>query len=243
MPTTNRIKAAIAGHRRIRGFHLTFAQPSVIELMALIGIDYVYLDGEHGSFDSRDLEYAAVAAERHGITAIARVPDAAAATIGRFLDRGLKGVVVPHVGSAAEARAVVEAACYAPLGERSFGGNRPLFTAGIPDFAAYFRQANEDVCVSIMIETREGLAAAGEIAAVPGVDYLSFGMMDLSQALGHPGEPGHPEVAAAVADASERIRAAGKPVREDFVTVGWVNDILVRGARAVFGIQPGGRTA
>ncbi len=235
MTQSNKIKAAIAGGRRIRGLHLTFAQSSVIELLAIVGIDYVYLDGEHGAFDSHDIEYACVAAERHGITPIARLPDPSAATITRFLDRGIKGIVVPHVDTLEDAKAVIDAAYYGPLGNRSYGGNRTQFAAGISNMPAHMAHANEEICVSIMIETLGALAAAGDIAALPGVDYMSFGMMDLAQSLGHPGDPKHPEVAAAVADASRRIRAAGKKVREDFITVGWINDIIISGARRLFG--------
>jgi 4-hydroxy-2-oxoheptanedioate aldolase len=233
--TTNRIKLAIAANQKVRGLHLTFAAPSIIELMAIVGIDYVYLDGEHGAFENRDIEYACVASERHGITPIARVPDPSHSTIVRFLDRGIKGIIVPHVDSVEDAKAVIDAAYFGPAGNRSFGGNRPKFQAGISDMPAHFVQQNEDVCVSIMIETRGALAAAGEIAALPGIDYMSFGLNDLAQSLGHPGVPDHPEVTVAVAEATARIHAAGKPVREDFVTVGWVNDILVRGARQLFG--------
>jgi 2-keto-3-deoxy-L-rhamnonate aldolase RhmA len=231
---TNRIKAAIAEGRRIRGLHLTFAQPSVIELLAIVGVDYVYLDGEHGAFDNRDIESACVAAERHGITPIARVPDPSAATITRFLDRGIKGIVVPHVDSVEDARAVIDAAYYGPLGNRSYGGNRTQFAAAIRDMPAHMARANEEICVSIMVETLGALAAAGDIAALPGVDYMSFGMMDVSQSLGHPGNPKHPDVIAAVEDASRRIRATGKKVREDFITVGWINDIIIGGARRIF---------
>jgi 4-hydroxy-2-oxoheptanedioate aldolase len=231
----NAIKRAIAESRHIRGLHLTFPAPGVIELMALAEIDYVYLDGEHGAFDVRDLEACCFAAELHGITAIARVPDSEPATITRFLDRGLKGVVVPHVSNVGEAMRVIDAAYYGPRGNRSFGGARPLFVAGIPDKPAHFVRENEGLCVSIMIETRAALEAAGEIAALDGIDYMSFGMMDLAQSLGHPGDPEAAEVQAAVADASARIRAAGKPVREDFVTVGWINNLLLAGARHLFG--------
>jgi hypothetical protein len=83
-----------------------------------------------------------------------------------------------------------------------------------------------------MIESRTGLAIAGELAAVPGVDYLSFGMLDLAQSLGHPGNSDHPEVKAGAADAAGRIRAAGKRVREDFMHYAWINDVLIAGARA-----------
>jgi 4-hydroxy-2-oxoheptanedioate aldolase len=231
----NAVKRAIAEGRRIRGLHLTFPQPAVIEMLALCGIDYVYLDGEHGAFDARDLEAHCIAGELHGLTVIARIPDASVATITHFLDRGVQGLVVPHVESVADARAVLQAACFGPLGQRSFGGGRPRFVHGIADMGAHFADANAELAVSIMIETRGALAAAGEIAALPGIDYMSFGMNDLAQALGHPGDPAAPEVKAAVAEASARIRAAGKPVREDFVSVGWIGDILMHGARAVFG--------
>jgi 4-hydroxy-2-oxoheptanedioate aldolase len=235
MTTANRIKRAIAEGRKIRGLHQTFPAPSIIELMAIFGIDYVYLDGEHGAFEGRDLEAACIAAELHGITPIARIPDPSHATIVRFLDRGIKGIVVPHVDSVDEAKAVVDAAYFGPLGNRSFGGGRPTFQAGIADMPAHFAQQNRDVSVSIMIETKGALAAAGEIAALPGIDYMSFGLNDLAQSLGHPGEANHPEVKVAVADATVRIHAAGKPVREDFIVVGWINDILMRGAQAHWG--------
>ena len=240
MLTSNRIRLAIAEGRKIRGLHMTFAQASVIEVLALVGVDYVYLDGEHGAFEWRDIEYACVIAERHGITPIARVPDPSASTIVHFLDRGVRGVVVPHVDSVEDAKAVIDATYFGPVGNRSFGGNRPKFTAGIADMAAHLAQENADVSLSIMIETLGALRAAGEIAALPGIDYMSFGLNDLSQSLGHPGNTRHPQVLAAVADASNRIRQAGKPVREDFISVGWINDILARGAERVFGLDQSG---
>ncbi|MEZ5934563.1 MAG: aldolase/citrate lyase family protein [Alphaproteobacteria bacterium] len=235
MTESNHLKRAIAEGTTIRGVHMTFAMPAVIEALALLGLDFVYLDGEHGCFEWRDIEAACITAERHGLTPIARVPDASVATITRFLDRGVKGVIVPHVESVADAEAVIEAAYYAPRGQRSFGGSRPKFVHGIADKPAFLAASNEAVSVSIMIETRAALDAAADIARLEGIDYLSFGLMDLSQALGHPGDPEHPEVKAAVAEASKRIRAAGKPIREDFMRFAWINDILVAGAKSLLG--------
>ena len=236
MTTKNRIKAAIAEGRGVRGLHLTFPQPAIIEVLANVGIDYVYLDGEHGAFEGRDIDVACITAERHGITAIARIPDPSPSTICHFLDRGIKGVVVPHVDSLDDAKKVIDGAYFGPIGNRSFGGGRPTFTEGIgiTNLEAHMAQCNEDMCVSIMIETVGALEAAGDIAALQGVDYMSFGLMDLAQSLGHPGNPRHPEVVEAVAKASRCIRAAGKPVREDFIAVGWINDLIVRGARQFF---------
>jgi 4-hydroxy-2-oxoheptanedioate aldolase len=235
MTSENRLKRAIADGRTIKGVHMTFAMPTVIEVLALLDLDFVYLDGEHGCFEWRDIEAACITAERHGMTPIARVPDAEVATITRFLDRGVKGVIVPHVDSVADAERVIEAAYYAPRGQRSFGGSRPKFVYGVKDKPAFLAASIVGVSVSIMIETRAALAAADAIARLDVIDYLSFGMMDLSQALGRPGEPEHAEVKAAVADASDRIRAAGKPIREDFMRFAWVNDILIAGAQSLLG--------
>ena len=95
----NAVKAAAASGEIVRGIHLTFAAPAIIEILAPARLDFVYLDGEHGTFDWRDIEAGCITAERHGMTPIARVPDRSAGTITRFLDRGVLGIVAPHVES------------------------------------------------------------------------------------------------------------------------------------------------
>jgi 2-keto-3-deoxy-L-rhamnonate aldolase RhmA len=125
MTVVNAVKAAAANGTVIRGIHLTFSAPSIIEILAPAGLSFVYIDGEHGNFDGRDIEASCLAAERHGLTLIARVPDRSAATITRFLDRGVAGIIVPHVESVAEAREAIDATYFAPLGSRSFGGGGP----------------------------------------------------------------------------------------------------------------------
>lgn len=229
MPSHNAVKRAAAAGERVRGVHLTFAAPTIIEVLAA-QLQFVYIDGEHGGFDGRDVEIACITAERHGLTPIARVPDRSSATITRFLDRGVLGIVVPHIETVAQAEEAVAATYFAPLGERSFGGGRPAFLA-IEDKPAHMQACNTATSLCLMIESRAGLDAAHELAAVAGVDYLSFGMMDLAQSLGHSGDPGHPDVKRAVEDAIARINAAGKPVREQFMTFAWINEILVAGAR------------
>jgi 4-hydroxy-2-oxoheptanedioate aldolase len=234
----NAVKAAAAARMPIRGVHLTFAAPAAIEVLAAVDLQFVYLDGEHGTFDWRDIEAACIAAERHALTTIARVPDASAGTITRFLDRGVCGIVAPHVETVEAARKVVEHAYFAPTGGRSFGGGRPEYGIRMESRPAYMRACNDSTSVCLMIESKAGLDLAGELAAVPGVDYLSFGMLDLAQPLGHPGNPAAPAVKSAVADATRRIHAAGKPVREDFMKFAWINDVLIAGAKELLGATP-----
>src|SRR6266404_6090946 len=83
-------------------------------------------------------------AERHNLTAIARVPDIGSSTILRYLDRGIMGILGPHIATEVDARQLVRACYFGPLGERSFGANRGTdYNAGIADKAAYYREANE----------------------------------------------------------------------------------------------------
>jgi 2-keto-3-deoxy-L-rhamnonate aldolase RhmA len=235
MQARNAVKHAAATGERIRGVHLTFAAPAVIEVLAAAGLDFVYIDGEHGRFDWRDVEAMCIAAERHQLTTIARIPDTARSTITRFLDCGVRGIVAPHVDSVEAARQVVDAACFAPLGNRSYGAGRPEYGQRLEDRTAYLEACNAALSICLMIESRTGLANAGDLAGVAGVDYLSFGMLDLAQSLGYPGNSDHPAVKAGAADAARRIRAAGKRVREDFMHFAWINDVLIAGVRQVLG--------
>ncbi len=229
MSNRNAVKHAASSGTRVRGVHLTFAAPTVIELLAS-QLDFVYIDGEHGCFDAHDVETACITAERCGLTAIARVPDRSSATITRFLDRGVLGIVVPHIETVAQAREAVDATYFAPLGERSFGGGRPAYLS-IEDKPAHMLACNAATSLCLMIESRAGIEAVHELAAVEGIDYLSFGMMDLAQSMGHPGNPAHPEVKRAVDDARARINAAGKRVREEFMTFAWIHEIVLAGAK------------
>ena len=236
MKVTNAVKDAAASGVKIRGIHLTFAAPAVIEVLAAAELQFVYIDGEHGRFDWRDIEEACIAAERHDLTPIARIPDVSSATITRFLDRGVRGIVAPHIESVEAARKVVDAAYFGPLGNRSYGASRPHYGRRIGGKPAHLAATNAAVSVCLMIESKAGLEIAGDLAALPGVDYLSFGMLDLAQSLGHPGNSDHPVVKAAAADASGRIRAAGKRIREDFMNYAWINDVLIAGADQLLGV-------
>ena len=180
MLARNSVKEAAASGEWIRGIHLTFPATAVIEVLASERLNFVYVDGEHGCFDWRDIELMCITAERHGLTPIARIPDPSSATITRFLDRGVRGIVVPHVESVEDAKRVVDAAYFAPLGTRSFGAGRPEYWENGADRATYMTACNGVLSVCMMIETTAALEAADRIARVHGVDYLSFGLLDLA---------------------------------------------------------------
>jgi 2-keto-3-deoxy-L-rhamnonate aldolase RhmA len=121
--------------------------PWVIDILGKLDFDYVFIDGEHGPFDLERLEELCRAAERYNLTTFAHVPDIGSSTILRYLDRGIMGILGPHIATEADARQLVWACYLGPLGERSFGGNRGTdYNAGIPAKVAYFREANEQMC-------------------------------------------------------------------------------------------------
>jgi 2-keto-3-deoxy-L-rhamnonate aldolase RhmA len=231
----NRVKQAIAHSHRIRGVHLTFAATQIIDTLSALALDFVYLDGEHGRFDLRDIQAHAIAAKRAGMTPIARVPENSVAAITQFLDRGVQGIVVPHVENAADAKRAVAATYFGPLGERSYGSNFPKHARGNATMPQLLAAANRETSLCVMLESAASLEAIAEIAATPGVSYFSIGAVDLAQALGFPGEPGAPAVVEAIAKAVARIRGAGKIVREDFMQFCWIGELLLAGGRAVLG--------
>ncbi len=178
----------------------------VVEMIGLAGFDAVILDMEHGAYGVEALGPLLLAARTRGLFPIARVRTNEASLIGAALDAGAAGVLVPQVSSAAAALAAVSAARFAPEGSR--GANPWVraadFTAGPP----WFAQANQDVAAMVMIEGREGVEAVPDILNTPSLDAVFLGPVDLSHALGVPGETEHPLVLAqverVVAQAAER---------------------------------------
>ncbi len=161
-------------------FIFTRLDPVVVEALAKIGYDYVVVDMQHGLMEFSDM-VAMLQALAHGpSTPIVRVPSNDAALIGRALDAGALGVIVPMVNTAAEAARAVAACRYAPVGLRSFGPVR----AGITYGRGYAAEANERVICIPMVETAEAVRNVASIVAVPGVDAVYVGPTDLSLTYG-----------------------------------------------------------
>ena len=159
------------------------AVPLVTEVIAREGFPAVTIDMQHGLWDIAST-VSAVAAIRHGGAApVVRVPLGDFATASRALDFGAEGIISPMINSAADARALVAATKYPPLGERSWGPHRATMLAGISDQKDYLREANALTVTLAMIETRAALDNLAVIAETPGIDGLFLGPSDLSLAL------------------------------------------------------------
>jgi len=188
MVRTNKTKAKLRAGEIAIGCAVASPSPHMVELIGAMGFDYVFIDGEHGSMEVSQVEDMVRAAELYDLTPIARVPTNSYHDILRFLDRGVMGVVVPHISSRTDAEAAVYAAKYYPEGERgSYTGGRvsAFGTTGLSP-QEYYRQVNEQTMVIALIESPGGVENIEEIASVPGIDVVNIGPSDLSQTHGLP---------------------------------------------------------
>lgn len=157
------------------GLSLMYPSPGVVEEIGS-DWDWVWIDGQHGEFSYESILACVRACDHVGTAPIVRVPSHDYGTIGLALDMCAAGVMVPMVDSAKEAKTIVQAAKYSPLGRRSFGGRRTIDLYG----RGYAHTANEDTLLIAQIETKEALSNVEEIAAVPGVDVLFFSPDDMA---------------------------------------------------------------
>jgi len=201
---------------------MKFISTEVVEYAAFTGFDAINLDGEHGLFSPETVDLICRVANGYGMSVTARVPNIDPSTINRWLDRGIQGILGPHIESGDEAQALVDACLYPPEGWRSWGGGRgnemgdaQVIKEKHGTQLALARWANANMIVSGQIESRKGLDNLDDIVKVDGLRWLTGGPNDMAASLGHPGEPNHPEVRAAYADMERRVRAAGKGLMSD----------------------------
>ncbi|WP_240048257.1 HpcH/HpaI aldolase family protein [Crenalkalicoccus roseus] len=177
---------------------------------AAAGFDWLFIDMEHGAMSVQEATQIAIAALGQGVTPVVRVCKDALFEGARALDNGAMGVVVPHVDTAEEARAIAAAYRYPPVGTRSWGGPPFAYALAAPDPAEAQAELNREILVVCMIETPEAVENAAAIAAVPGVDALMIGTSDLTAAMGIAGQIHHPRVHAAYEAVAAACRASGK---------------------------------
>ena len=206
---TNTTKAKLAAGGVVFGGIITRFAPDLVELFGAMGYDFVMIDCEHGPMDLDQVEHMVRAGESFGITPIARIPDHSESTILRYLDRGLQGIIVPHVNTGEEAAAVARAARYYPEGARGMGSGRAHdYGIGVTR-AESTKWVNSQVLVIPMVEEVEAIKNLDEILKVQGADVLHVAASDLGQSMGNPPPAA---VRKAMSEVIPRIRAGGKNV-------------------------------
>lgn len=224
----NTFKARLrAGERQI-GFWNTLPDSGLVELLSGCGYDWLLIDSEHSPLDPRAVLPLLQASDSYPTQAVVRPGWNDKVEIKRLLDIGAQTLLVPYVQNAEEAQAAVAAVRYPPHGVRGVsGGSRGSRYGAIPD---YVQRAEQEICLLVQVETVEAAARIEEIAAVDGVDGIFIGPADLAASMGYPGDPGHPEVRKASADAVRRIVAAGKPAGFLSADQGYVREMADAGA-------------
>jgi 4-hydroxy-2-oxoheptanedioate aldolase len=176
----NSLRAIWAREGAALGGWLTVPSSMSAEIMAHSGFDWLCVDMQHGLIDYADMVHMLQGISSTDTVPLVRVPRNEPGIIGKSLDAGAWGIIVPMVNSAEEARAAVAACRYAPVGIRSYGPLRANYYAGFD----YFSRANDEVVCIVMVETRVAVEKVDEILSVPGVDAVYIGPADLSVTLG-----------------------------------------------------------
>jgi 4-hydroxy-2-oxoheptanedioate aldolase len=214
------VTTVIAGHS-MTGDSIDFLGP--------LGFDAVWLEAEHGPADWERLGDLSRACDLWGLSALMRLRTLEPSLIGRALTLGVHGIVIPQVKSADEARALVQAAKFAPVGQRGVSRGRRSYEN--PDF---LDNDNAETLLVVQLEDPEALEHCEEIAAVEHLDVAFIAPNDLAQAMGLQGQPNHPDVVAAIEDGLARIAGVGNAVAGTFCQKDAAPRLIEAGARFLY---------
>lgn len=202
------LKKEIESGKSCFGMYVSLCDPSVIEMAALAGYDFVRIDWEHAMMNQETIYNMIRIANLADLPVFVRVSSLDGVT--RLLDAGVTGIMVPHVYCREKAVEAVNEIKYAPLGGRGMYGTAAALNFGCEKLGDYCKRANNDVFIIAQIEDREGVENIDEILSVEGIDMVATGKNDLSQSYGHAGQPTHPEVLAAESKVVQKALEYGK---------------------------------
>ena len=205
----NRFKTRLLAGDTLIGCWLNLADGYAAEIMGTAGFDWLVIDGEHGPNDLVTIREQMTALAASPSEPVVRVPMDEPWLFKQLLDIGVRTFLVPNVESAEQAEAIVAACRYPPAGIRGAGaalGRASRFG----EIADYMAGADGQICILVQIESRKGLDALEDIAAVEGVDGLFIGPWDLSTDMGFVGNPAAPEMRETIRTGLSRIKATGK---------------------------------
>jgi len=192
MTFENPVKTKLAQGGIVYGAAVIVPSPLAVQYAANSGVDFVWLETEHTPFGIEALEMLPLIVRRKQSMPLIRVCNLDAGLIKKALDAGASAVMIPQIDNAEQAALVVKYAKYPPEGER---GVSPMWTLHAEiNWADYLPHANNETLIVVQVETLEGMKNVEAIAAVPGVDVVLAGPMDISAALGQIGNPAHPLV-------------------------------------------------
>lgn len=205
------LKKRLKNGEVVFGTFVKFPSPQMVEMLGYAGLDFVILDMEHSLISFTEAENLMRAAAVSGMDVIVRVPSAQEEHVLHALDAGAQGVQVPGLTTAEEAAEVISWGKYYPHGVRGLSfAQRSARFGFIQDKDQYIREKNEESLFSIHIENKEMVGEIDKLCQNPYADVLFVGPMDMSQSYGVPGNPGSPDVQAAVRKVADAAKGSEK---------------------------------
>ena len=206
---SNPFKEALAENRVQYGYWMALASPYTAEICATAGFDWLLIDGEHGPNDIRSILAQLQAVAAYPSQPVVRPLEGSAASIKQLLDIGAHNLLIPMVETAEQARHLVSATRYPPAGVRGVGAAIARSSRWLA-VDNYEREIENEICLVLQIESRNGLDNLDQILEVDGYDGIFIGPSDLAASLGRIGNTRHPEVQPAISAAIAKIRRANK---------------------------------
>ncbi|MCM3761132.1 aldolase/citrate lyase family protein [Alkalihalobacillus oceani] len=220
----NRVKETIERGEVSFGFYVATPSPTIVELAGVAGMEWVRIDWAHSAVDLPMIENMIRAAESYNMAPFVRL-NLDQQKISSVLELGALGIIVPDIETADDARKIVNAAKFSPVGDRGMFSAPRKSGYGAVDGASFKKWTNEEVMVGIQIENVEAIDQLEDILDVEGVDIVLSGRGDLANALGVPGQRNHPDVLRAEEEIFHIARKKGKvispqldPTAADFQT-------------------------
>ncbi|MBL0385661.1 hypothetical protein JJB07_03270 [Tumebacillus sp. ITR2] len=207
-------KQQLLSGNSLYGTWLRIPHPTIVEIIGRSGFDFLHLDMEHGPIGNNEVDTLLLAANATGTPTLVRVPHVDESLIGRVLDLGATGVIIPRINGAKDAQAAISAAFFAPMGQRGLGGACRANGYGAVGFQEFATQANDTTNLILQIETKQAVERIDEILEVSAaaVDLYFIGPADLSQSLGVPGQFDDPLLQETIQWLVKRIKKRGKEI-------------------------------
>ena len=203
------LKSKLAQSEITIGSWITLGHPSIAEIMATAGFDWLVLDMEHSVLELSEIQMLIQVLDMQKCPAIVRLTSNHPDQIKRVMDAGANGIMVPMIKSAADAESAVQSVYYPPRGKRGVGLARAQGYGA--EFQQYRDWLEKNAVIVAMIEHIDAVNTIDSILSVDGIDAYIIGPYDLSGSMGHIGELNHPEVASAIEKVLEAGKRLGKP--------------------------------
>ena len=217
-------KERVRSGETVIGGHVFLPNPAIAEAMACYGYEYIWLDGEHGSYDKEAFYNHLTAINNAGAGAFARVVAGEPWLIKPVLEMGPDGIIFPQISTAEEAQRAIEACIYPPAGKRGFGPRRASRYGKMSD-REYMDSVDESLVKIVQIEHVDGVNNLEKILDVKGIDGIVVGPYDLTASLNLLGQVTHPDVFACFERIINTCKSRRVPVG---VSTGYYGDDYIK---------------